>query len=228
VDDLPVGTDGHILTADSAQTLGIKWAAAPASGIAESLLDAKGDLIVATAADTAARLALGTDGHVLTAASGESAGVKWAAAPTPPFVGCVLHNTANFSISNNTDTKVTFSAEILDTDGFHSTSSNTSRITIPSGKDGKYLFFAWGAFAANGTGYRMLSFWKNNSVNNRFGQNQASVVSATLNAQLVLLGVVDLVATDYVELVAYQNSGGSLNLLGGAIDGQFGCYYLGA
>lgn len=48
-------------------------------GIAETLLDAKGDLIVATAADTAARLAVGTNGHVLTADSTQSTGTKWAA-----------------------------------------------------------------------------------------------------------------------------------------------------
>jgi hypothetical protein len=55
--------------------------AAASGGIAETLLDAKGDLIVASAADTAARLAVGTNGHVLTADSGETTGVKWSALP---------------------------------------------------------------------------------------------------------------------------------------------------
>lgn len=47
-------------------------------GIPATLLDAKGDLIAASAADTAARLAVGTDGQVLTAASGQATGLQWA------------------------------------------------------------------------------------------------------------------------------------------------------
>jgi hypothetical protein len=51
------------------------------AGIPATLLDAKGDLILGSAADTAARLAVGgTNGHVLTVDSTETLGVKWAAA----------------------------------------------------------------------------------------------------------------------------------------------------
>ena len=47
--------------------------------ISETLIDAKGDLVVGSANDTAARLAVGTDGFVLTADAAEATGVKWSA-----------------------------------------------------------------------------------------------------------------------------------------------------
>ncbi len=50
-----------------------------ASGIAATIVDAKGDLIAATADNTVARLAVGTDTFVLTADSAEATGLKWAA-----------------------------------------------------------------------------------------------------------------------------------------------------
>ena len=45
--------------------------------IPKSIVDAKGDLIAATAADTVARVAVGSNGQVLTANSSATAGVEW-------------------------------------------------------------------------------------------------------------------------------------------------------
>ena len=49
------------------------------SFISKTIVDAKGDLIAGTAADTVARVAVGTDGWVLTADSTQTPGMKWAA-----------------------------------------------------------------------------------------------------------------------------------------------------
>lgn len=54
---------------------GTSWVEQPTAG----MVDAKGDLLVGTAADTAARLAVGTNDKILIAASGETTGLKWAA-----------------------------------------------------------------------------------------------------------------------------------------------------
>lgn len=47
--------------------------------VPKSLVDAKGDLLVGSANDTVARLAVGSDGQVLTADAASTNGVKWAA-----------------------------------------------------------------------------------------------------------------------------------------------------
>ncbi len=54
-----------------------------ADSIARSLFDAKGDLLVATSADTPGKLTVGTNGHYLKANSSTATGLEWAAVPNP-------------------------------------------------------------------------------------------------------------------------------------------------
>jgi hypothetical protein len=77
-----------------------------ASAINPTIVDAKGDIIAATAADTVARLAVGTDGQVLTAASGQTTGLQWA---TPSSGGMTLLSTTTLSGATTTISSISAS-----------------------------------------------------------------------------------------------------------------------
>ncbi len=134
------------------------------------------------------------------------------------FSGCRLTLSANQSIPNSTATAVTWDTETWDTDSYHSTSSNTSRLVIPA--TGKYAIWAIMNWDASGTGYRYGYFRKNGS----------TVLAYPALAPAVAGGVGTIIngyfeesftASDYIELLVVQNSGGALNLSGGALAGSF-------
>jgi hypothetical protein len=69
------------------------------SAIAPTIVDAKGDIIAATASDTVARLAVGSNDTVLTADSSTATGLKWA---TPAAGGMTLLSTTTLSGASTT------------------------------------------------------------------------------------------------------------------------------
>lgn len=78
--DLKGGTTGQVLAKASGTDLDFSWVAQDDSNaIQNAIVDAKGDIIAATAADTPARLAVGANDTVLTADSSTATGLKWAA-----------------------------------------------------------------------------------------------------------------------------------------------------
>jgi hypothetical protein len=83
VDNLTVGADGTLLSAASGAATGLAWVTHDGTGdphgqyILESLFDAKGDLIAASAADTPAKLTVGADGTFLVADSSTGTGLAW-------------------------------------------------------------------------------------------------------------------------------------------------------
>lgn len=98
--DLKGGTTGQVLAKASNTDLDYTWVAQDDSNaIQNAIVDAKGDLIAATAADTPARLAVGTNGQVLTADSTASTGLAWAA---PVTGGMTLLSTTTLSGASTT------------------------------------------------------------------------------------------------------------------------------
>ncbi len=95
---LPVGANGTKLLADSAQTLGVYWAAESVN----YLVDAKGDLLVGTADNTLARVAIAADGQRLIALASATPGVAWVSDATNYLVdakGDLLAGTADNTIA---------------------------------------------------------------------------------------------------------------------------------
>jgi hypothetical protein len=79
--DLKGGTTGQVLSKTSGTDMDFTWVTSDdANAIQNTIVDAKGDLIAATANDTPARLAVGTNGQVLTADSTAATGLAWATA----------------------------------------------------------------------------------------------------------------------------------------------------
>ena len=174
---------------------------------------AKGDLVVGSGTDASTTLAVAsTAGYVLTVDSSTTSGLKWATTSSPAFVGCLVQNVESVSgqsISNATFTVITFNTEIYDTDAFHSTSTNTGRMTIPSGKDGKYLVYFNISFQNASGGRRIVGLYKN-------GTQIVSVESGQVDTNVFpgLAGsiIYDAVATDYFDIRVYQTSGSSLTM----------------
>ena len=182
---------------------------------------AKGDLYAGSAANTYTKLAVGTNGQYLQADSTASTGLKWATpASGATFVGASAKDNADQAIANITYTKLTFNTVQFDTNTFHDNSTNTSRMTVPSGKAGKYLITGYINWQSNASGQRIFVVYKNNSLFQSFGSEAASG-----NANGISSFVMDLAVADYVELAAYQSSGGSLNVDDGR---YFQITYLGA
>ena len=194
-------------------------------GIQPTIVDAKGDLIVATAADTVSRLAVGSANQILTVDSSTATGLKWAAPAAASFVGCSLYKGSNQTLTNNTTTLLTWDSEEFDTDGFHSTVTNTGRITIPSGKGGKYLFTWNVSYTANATQIRETALKKNGST---ITYQDFPVSSVNSETSMTASYIASAVATDYFELFGYQNSGGDLDVRSTAARSFFSCVYLGA
>ena len=131
---------------------------------------------------------------------------------------CVaVRNTAAQSVAQNGYVALTFNTEDSDPLGFHSTSSNTNRLTVPTGYAGAYLVTGGSSFAGNGNGsYRLLTLGVNGSLLLPQDRRRAS----TVDQQFGVTGIAVLAVGDFAELYVYQDSGGNLNVGNSGGDSQ--------
>jgi hypothetical protein len=173
--DLKGGTTGQVLAKASGTDLDFSWVAQDDSNaIQNAIVDAKGDLIAATAADTPARLAIGTNGQILTADSTEATGMKWAA---PAGGGKVLQ-----VVQGTHSTAVTISSTSFTDTGLTATitpSSATSKILVLVTQK----YFIYTSTAPVIAAWRLM---RDATVVNDYKNGSASLYAAPTSSQLYL------------------------------------------
>lgn len=120
--------------------------------------------------------------------------------------GCRVYKTADQGVPNGNTDVVTWNAEDYDSDAFHDTATNNSRVTVPTGFGGFYLVtckLTSDADAANNTGW--VARIRKNAAGSSAG---GTLLDSTFEAGSVVAHSVvstwqgGLVAGDYVEAFA--------------------------
>ena len=206
---LGIGSTGQVLTVAGGVPT---WATSDdANAIQNAIVDAKGDLIAATAADTPARLAVGANGTVLTADSTEATGIKWAApssASGPAFRA--TRTTNQTGLGNGTYTKVQFNVETFDTD---SCFDSTTNYRFTPTKSGYYQFSIDVVARENDGGQFTEMLWYFNGTAVGVGSVGYTNVQGEFTHQNSVLYYFNG-SSDYAEVFMRINSAGGTNKAG--------------
>ena len=124
---------------------------------------------------------------------------------TPAFEATL---SSGVSIANSTTTKITFDTETFDSDNAFA----SNKFTVPSGKAGKYFFYAQYAMPdLAGDNKQMQIQLKKNDSTVKTG-SERTYYDQTVEVSCVL----DLSEGDYIDVYARQNSGSSITISSGA------------
>lgn len=224
---LPTYATGAVLT--SAQLNASIGAGGDLDQTATAIVTTAGDMVQATGAKALARLAAVATGRVL-ASGGVGAASAWAQLadahvdPAAAIAQTKLANTRRARVFNSvnqslphsinlgTYTLITFDSETTDPDAMHDTVTNTSRITVPVAS--LALVHGQVSFANNTTGERGVVL-RRNGITIAVGERTATTGLQTTTVPVSTLVVV--VANDYFEIAAAQNSGGALDVVAGTV-----------
>lgn len=125
-----------------------------------------------------------------------------------------VYKTAVESVSDSTWEKIPFDAEHFDSNTMHDNATANSRLRCNS--DGLYLAVFKVNFDTNATGNRRVMMRENAAGSDVGGTNRGTWSGGGLtgnNTTVAGSRLLRLVDTDYIELFAWQNSGGNLDVV---------------
>lgn len=123
-----------------------------------------------------------------------------------------VRNSVAVSIPHNVLTAIPFDTQIANLDALHSVGVNPSRITIK--RPGRYHLSGFAGFAYQTAGVRFLSIVKNGGAFMAGASTIGAYTSAAaLPAFLTHATEARLNAGEYVELFAYQDTGGPIDII---------------
>jgi hypothetical protein len=137
--------------------------------------------------------------------------------------GVKCTNSADTTATTGTDKTLTWDTETFDTDGFHSTVSNTHRITIPSGLDGDYHFTVAIEMLGNAGGDRTI--WLEDSGGVIRARQIGRAPTASNRTALVLsVPIYGLASADWIAAHYMQDSGSTLDIYLNITRASFSAY----
>ena len=155
-----------------------------ASAINPTIVDAKGDIIAATAADTVSKLAVGANDTVLTADSSTATGLKWA---TPAAGGMTLISTTTLSGTQTNLTSIpgTYKSLLLRLTGFYGSATGTMNFYLNND--------------ATNPGYLMSSSFSNSRTITGLGTTRLDTDMHCLNTSIGTTNIIELYIPNYAS-----------------------------
>lgn len=213
IQDASTTQKGAVQLTDSTASTSTTTAATPNSvktaydlangAIAKSLVDAKGDLIVATADNTVTRLAVGTNGQALIADSTQASGVKWASPSSSKTFSLI----SSASIGTGTSYTVTglssYDEIIIHIDGARSSVAGNINIIFNSDTGANYTYQGMNVYAGN-----TWSF-SNISRDNATGNTNQELVSGTASYTAASLHLYGCKSSTYKPYTVMTGTGGN-------------------
>lgn len=177
--------------------VGTKWVLALTPSdllfLLNQVLTTKGDIPAFSTTPT--RLAVGSNGTVLTANSSQATGLEWTTPGTSVRHGVQAGSSVTTTATSGTTVGVAFNTEQFDTDGYHDNVTNNSRFTVPAGLGGLYVVscqFNLGLSGGNGFAGLLLNgnfFFAGSGAIARFSVSQPVLLNAGDFVEAALRGI---------------------------------------